>query len=809
MQMQSGTADFTSPVSGSGPRVVTSVVPFSRTVTSAVAGLTGYMVSYGNNDDHHVGLIQVQLDTAIDNDTVVVTSRLGLRDWSGNWDDLYLGTIQFVVLAELADPNAPPPRGDISFAGIEYNQSVQFFRSGGFLDPAHVLPDNAIPMIAGKDTGIRVYVDWDASAAPAPITALTGQLTAQTAVVTRQLAPINPGGTIVPRAAATISQSVADHTLNFWIPAAICEGTMTITVQAWDANDPANPPAKSVAFERTIVFVPVKPLDLHVVGVHFTGNGVDVAAPTLTQIQSTALAFTLQTYPVANISVTGYQALDFNKDPSVVIGTVSGCGDGFESLLDDLNDLQSGSTDIYFGVLPNSGSLNLNPNNDAGGCGKPTVAAIYFDQSSDAPHEIGHALNRQHAPCTHSCPVTPANVDPNYPQYGAFPSDSIGVFGFDATTNTVFDPASTFDFMAYSFPHWVSAYTYMALSGVYTPIGGASGGGTSGPALHAVGGKPRPALFLRLTVNRDRSVVREPSFRTDTPRQSTPLHGEFVVELLDAEREVMICAPVGDCCATCGPPCWPKRIRATISMPDGIRWLVVWEGDRKIYEEWIPDPPKVTIAHEKQADGGVALSWTAEAGGDDAHPLLYLVQWYDEEAEQWRGVAARTRLRELVIPRMLFNGERSLRVRVLATSGLATGSAETTIKVREAPPAQLHFGLFGFDESLKETMALPNPLRPFIVDARGRQQELTSVTWYTRGGVELARDALDLRALREPKNELRVVARTDDGVLIARNVRIDRDGREFRLHSLTADHPQRGKRAPAEPHIHPHPAPGR
>jgi hypothetical protein len=812
MEWQSGSADFSSPISGSGPRVVTSVVPFSRSVTAAVAALTGYFVSYGNNDDHHVGQIQVQLDTAVNNDTVVVTSTLGLRDWSGNWDDLYLGTIEFVVLAELVDPKSPPPRGDLSFAGIEYNQAVQFFHSAQFLDPEHVLPDNAIPLIAGKDTGIRVYVDWDSTAAPAPITALTGQLTVQSSTATKQLSPINPGKTIVPRAAVTINQSIADQTLNFWIPGALCEGIVTIGVQTWDAKDPATPPQKSVAFERTLVFVPVKPLDLHVIGIHFTGNGVDVAAPTLTQVQSTALAFVQQTYPIANISVTGYQTMTFSKDPSVVIGSVSGCGNGFESLLSDLDDLRSGSSDIYFGVLPSSGLLNLNPKNDAGGCARQGTpdAAIYFDQSSDAPHEIGHAVGRLHAPCTHSCPVTPANVDPNYPQYGAFPSDSIGVFGFDPTTNTVFNPSTTFDFMAYSFPHWVSAYTYMALSGVYTPIGGASGGGSPGIARHAVGGKPRPALFLRLTIHRDRHVVRHHSFRYETVRQSTAPHGEFVIELLDVDREVVICAPIGACCLSCASACWPKRINAEVSMPDGIRWLIVWEGDRKLYEEWIPDPPRVVVTNQKLVESGVALAWSAEAPPEhaaDSDPsparLQYLVQWYDDKADGWRGVAPRTLEPSLIVPRSMFNGLRELRVRVLATSGLATGSAEVVLALNDARPAALNFGFFGFDER-KGTATLASPFSPFIVDERGRQQELIGLTWYTRQGQEVARGPLDLGRLDEGKNELRVVARTDGGALVARNLRVDRSGSEFRLYSVSADQVQREKRTAVVPHIHPH-----
>ena len=59
----------------------------------------------------------MQLDTAINSDTIMVTGTFGLRDWSGNWDDEYDGNIECVVLADLVDPSQQSPREDVLITG--------------------------------------------------------------------------------------------------------------------------------------------------------------------------------------------------------------------------------------------------------------------------------------------------------------------------------------------------------------------------------------------------------------------------------------------------------------------------------------------------------------------------------------------------------------------------------------------------------------------------------------------------------------------------------------------------------------------
>ncbi|HYR27799.1 MAG TPA: hypothetical protein VEU30_05005 [Thermoanaerobaculia bacterium] len=85
------------------PTPMTERVTFGTNITTAVALLTGFHVEFSKaiGKDHPLGRIVVQVDATPATATEVdVTARLGLRDWSGDWDDPYEGVVFFTVYAE-------------------------------------------------------------------------------------------------------------------------------------------------------------------------------------------------------------------------------------------------------------------------------------------------------------------------------------------------------------------------------------------------------------------------------------------------------------------------------------------------------------------------------------------------------------------------------------------------------------------------------------------------------------------------------------------------------------------------------------
>jgi hypothetical protein len=102
MQVQLGSENF-GPVSGSGPQISSTTVTFASPVSQATAILTGFLVEFSGGNDHHLGQLDVQVSVppnGVNGTTVTVQVTYGLRDWSGNWDDQYDGTINFAVIGQ-------------------------------------------------------------------------------------------------------------------------------------------------------------------------------------------------------------------------------------------------------------------------------------------------------------------------------------------------------------------------------------------------------------------------------------------------------------------------------------------------------------------------------------------------------------------------------------------------------------------------------------------------------------------------------------------------------------------------------------
>jgi hypothetical protein len=91
------------PVSGMGPQTSTQTVTFPSAVGSATAILTGFIAEFSHGDDHNLGQLDVQVRVppqGVNGQNVTVQVIYGLRDWSGNWDDDYDGTVFFAVVGE-------------------------------------------------------------------------------------------------------------------------------------------------------------------------------------------------------------------------------------------------------------------------------------------------------------------------------------------------------------------------------------------------------------------------------------------------------------------------------------------------------------------------------------------------------------------------------------------------------------------------------------------------------------------------------------------------------------------------------------
>lgn len=782
MDIRSDSLDFSLPLRGSGPRTLPKTIVFPRDVRAAVAGITGYLAEFSGGDDHHIGLLDVRLTTEIAGSAVTVTGTFGVRDWSGNWDDNYDGVINFVVVAELASITGPPPRGDLAITGVELNQATQFFRAGRFLDLANAHPDNSVFLIDGKNTGVRVYSDYDASSGLPTIAHLSGELIVSSASGSMTLVPINPG--IVPKRDAAINQALPNDTLNFMIPAGFSTGTVTISCRVFDQS---NPSQTSRSFTQTLVFTPVEPLNIFLVGVQTQQPAAP--APSQAAIVS-AFSLLQKSYPRGLVQFTGFNTIMLA--PQIAGSNASsGCGSGWETLLDLLGDLKGGSDDVYFGGLPPgisaAGVIGCSPVGDR-------IAASFIDLVATIPHEVGHSLGLRHDPCR-GCSPPAQDPDNSYPQYNTFGSDSIGVFGFDPLTNSVLNPANATDFMTAFLPAiaWISPFTHQKL------IGTIQGGPAPGGGMTLLRGE-HEVLILTLEISRDRKVKRRVAFHHPaTFHGGARCESPFTFELLDKEKNMLDCGPLHCLCTAGHCKCWPKKTRDVISYPPGATLLLVYEVDRVIYEEKIPDPPKVRITDQRRREEGIELKW--EARGAEA----FLVHYRSPRGDAWRGVAPRSNTSSIVIPFRLFGQSKTLMVRVLASSGIATGYAETEVKLESSQPPEVTLTLSGGEPSGSGPVPIDATPQLLATDSSGAQIPDTYVSWHTGEGETIGQGRqIDLRTLAEGKHTIRAVIRRHGGRSIGKSWIVERRGHEAFVHEARPDPPRtpRGKQ-----HEHPHPPP--
>jgi hypothetical protein len=235
-------------------------------------------------------------------------------------------------------------------------------------------------------------------------------------------------------------------------------------------------------------------------------------------------------------------------------------------------------------------------------------------------------------------------------------------------------------------------------------------------------------LFLSLSIGRNRLVTRRPSFHYPARARPAPIpRSGFTVELADACRRTLLAWPL---VSGLQPEySWPKSLTAQLPYPADVKWMLVWEGDRLIYEECIPDAPRIDLTCTATREG-VRLDWASDPSDD----LWFLVQWQDTDGT-WRGLAPKARETGALAPRALFRREAS--VRVLATSGISTSAAAGTVVLPGREPT--------FTVAITE-LRRPGlgPARPalaglhaFAFDEAGRGLSRPGFRWFDERGRQI------------------------------------------------------------------------
>ncbi|MEP7126823.1 MAG: hypothetical protein ABJE95_38185 [Byssovorax sp.] len=411
----------------------------------------------------------------------------------------------------------PPPRL-VATAGVTIKEIALYQAVKRPLMAGGMAATSDIPIVAGRDALLRVFVDVDMSHV------LTGRVFFDDGG-----APIEVKQTI----AMSSTDAKLDSTLDFDIPGARitpntkyhvavgeieAEPTENALAPTYPAMGSDPMPGESIGATLKIMLAPIS----------YKGS---VASLTPKRIQEYTDGFRAM-YPAPTVVVT------VRDKPIVWTQTVGANGQGWSELLDHVAQTRvSDKTppDVYyfapfaptasFGQFCGGGCVAglglLGTGNDSF-----SRAAIGLGYEGDADgiitavHETGHNHGRTHAPCQVPDP------DPQYPHKGGVD----GVWGYNFVTKQLFPPTIT-DMMGYCTPVWISDYTFKGLFNRIKIVNGVQ--------RVEIPEALRNRMYDRALVNADGTLQWLPSMRLDEPpttedQQAIVVESEGVAETTKA-----------------------------------------------------------------------------------------------------------------------------------------------------------------------------------------------------------------------------------------------------------------------------------
>jgi archaellum component FlaF (FlaF/FlaG flagellin family) len=579
----------------------------------------------------------------------------------------------------------PPGASGQDFTGFDTASSLSI----SHIEVTQVIQDEAndVPLIAGKPTFVRVYVDCGVGCTAVP--GVTGTLevssSAGTATYQPNMGPITVEHPPTPPGWAS-QRGHLDKTLNFYtISTGLLTGDVTFTARVGDA-----------ILSETLPFVPGKKLRIAWVPVRY--QPFWPFPPSFTPdetIANRAVGYMGKIFPLAAIDLDYFQQPLQQTDQGFL--TFSNAFTEFTAWneylpkLDQLWQIitsQGGwlgeqSVDRLYGWVPVEAPPLLTPDisgmayatwhSQQGRSGSGRVAAgidIGWPLSGVLlAHEVGHLLNDtglQHAACgTEGIPDLPGGRIDNW-----------GI-DFIGRAPTLYSPAPmhsnrAYDFMSYCPPNlWVSIFHYRKLEEGfqdYSPQ--AQNLYTSYRVLSVLGTVYTPTLTVDFGTLYPLDSVVPPDANRGT---------EYCLELRNAD-EILLdsrCFDLSFTLPESGDPTDAESFTLLLPYPEGTSSLVLaYKGSELARVSQSDNAPTVQLLSPNggevwSASGTYTVTWTAsDAGGD---PLRFMVSYSDNDGETWMPLVLDITDSFLAVDSPNIPGSTTARFKVTATDQMLTG----------------------------------------------------------------------------------------------------------------------------------------
>lgn len=397
--------------------------------------------------------------------------------------------------------NTGPIAFNLTIDGMYIVQSIQRY-------------DGGVPLLAGRDGYLRIFGMANTINAEAPAIRVWWY----DGATVLDSVTISAPGVGVP---TSPNESQLASSWNLALPAAVISPTLRIRAQIDPDDDvtEADEADNGFPLDGQPAILDVRsppPLDVRFVPVHQSVSqdtgGVDAGTVPdfLDRLE--------RMFPLS--SVDADVRATYTSDASTLQSDNG--NNAWNVILSEMNALRTtdGSGRYYYGVVRVSYGSGVAGIGYVGG--RAAVGWDYLPSGSGVmAHELGHNMNRRHAPCGN-----PGGVDLSYPYANA----SIGVWGMDVAATALKSPDQHRDLMSYCGPEWISDYTYEAILDWHAPT-----------AAFAHQPRSQPGLLVWGRIAGD-SIVLEPAFAVEAPPAAPGGSGPYRLEAVDALGRTVISA---------------------------------------------------------------------------------------------------------------------------------------------------------------------------------------------------------------------------------------------------------------------------
>ncbi len=401
--------------------------------------------------------------------------------------------------------------GDLEIDSLEITQAVQNAQ-------------NSVPLVAGRTTVLRIFA--------------TSTLETQSLSDVKVLVTANREGTTLSESPSVFQSSIplsanrADYasSINLKLPYSWLTGSIDVTVRLDPDNTVAEEDEKNNALSIHLTFLPVPPLNVMIVPVRYTHtpNGITYSPPAVDTISN----WMYRVFPVNQINISWHSAYSFTGNLRTA--------DDWSTLLNEVTSLKSSegapSSTVYYGLVPITEGASTWFSGGIAGIGwVGSRSAVGLNTAGGAPtiaaHEVGHNLGLWHSPCG-----TISGVDPEYP----YASGSIGQYGLDVMTGTVYSPDTSRDLMSYCNPRWISDYSYINLMQAQIQYGASQQAVLSAPSTQEASQR---SLLVRAKIDAQ-GVQILPMYVLHARQNENPPTGDYLVQFMSEAGEVLSAVPL-------------------------------------------------------------------------------------------------------------------------------------------------------------------------------------------------------------------------------------------------------------------------